>query len=182
MIVGICIGCCVVILCPLIFLLVPKQEIAGSENVRSDKIEAPRADENNPEENITREGGEEGIQRGGRRSGDLVFCERETAAFSLEQLMRASAELLGRGTIGATYKAVMNHQLTVSVKRLHTAQTAAVTSGEAFERHMEAVGGLRHPNLVPVRAYFEAKEERLIIYDYQPNGSLFSLIHGEFSS
>jgi hypothetical protein len=43
---------------------------------------------------------------------------------------------------------------------------------------MESVGGLRHPNLVPLRAYFQANQERLIIYDYQPNGSLFSLIHG----
>ncbi|MCD7455006.1 hypothetical protein HAX54_026734 [Datura stramonium] len=43
---------------------------------------------------------------------------------------------------------------------------------------MEAVGMLRHPNLVAVRAYFQAKQERLVIYDYQPNGSLFNLIHG----
>ena len=33
--------------------------------------------------------------------------------------------------------------------------------------------------MVPLRAYFQAREERLLIYDYQPNGSLFSLIHGK---
>lgn len=43
---------------------------------------------------------------------------------------------------------------------------------------MDVLGRLRHPNLVPVRAYFQAKEERLLVYDYFPNGSLFSLIHG----
>lgn len=111
------------------------------------------------------------------KSGNLNFCDGETPFCSLEQLMRASAELLGRGSIGTTYKAVMDNQLTVTVKRLDAGKTA-VTSGEAFERHLEAVGGLRHPNLVPVRAYFQAKQERLIIYDYQPNGSLFNLIHG----
>lgn len=115
------------------------------------------------------------------KSGNLIFCDGETPFCSLEQLMRASAELLGRGTIGTTYKAVMDNQLTVTVKRLDAGKTA-VTSGEAFERHLEAVGGLRHPNLVPVRAYFQAKQERLIIYDYQPNGSLFNLIHGSRSS
>ncbi|KAI7730929.1 hypothetical protein M8C21_032486 [Ambrosia artemisiifolia] len=111
------------------------------------------------------------------KSGNLIFCEGERAMYGLENLMSASAELLGRGTIGTTYKAVMDNQLIVTVKRLDAGKTA-VTSGEAFEKHLEAVGGLRHPNLVPVRAYFQAKQERLVIYDYQANGSLFNLIHG----
>ncbi|KAK9067038.1 hypothetical protein SSX86_014362 [Deinandra increscens subsp. villosa] len=115
------------------------------------------------------------------KSGNLIFCEGETAMYGLEQLMSASAELLGRGTIGTTYKAVMDNQLIVTVKRLDAGKTA-ITSGEAFEKHLEAVGGLRHPNLVPVRAYFQAKQERLVIYDYQPNGSLFNLIHGSRST
>ncbi|KAD4888193.1 hypothetical protein E3N88_20266 [Mikania micrantha] len=115
------------------------------------------------------------------RSGNLIFCEGETAMYGLEQLMSASAELLGRGTIGTTYKAVMDNRLIVTVKRLDAGKTA-ITSGEAFEKHLEAVGGLRHPNLVPVRAYFQAKQERLVIYDYQPNGSLFNLIHGSRST
>ncbi|GJT52138.1 probable inactive receptor kinase [Tanacetum coccineum] len=115
------------------------------------------------------------------KSGNLIFCEGEAAMYGLEQLMSASAELLGRGTIGTTYKAVMGNQLIVTVKRLDAGKTA-ITSGEAFEKHLEAVGGLRHPNLVPVRAYFQAKQERLVIYDYQPNGSLFNLIHGSRSA
>ncbi|KAF3438997.1 hypothetical protein FNV43_RR17272 [Rhamnella rubrinervis] len=116
-----------------------------------------------------------------RKSGNLVFCAGEAHLYTLEQLMRASAELLGRGTIWTTYKAVLDNQLIVTVKRLDAGKTA-VTSSEAFERHMESVGGLRHPNLVPVRAYFQAKGERLVIYEYQPNGSLFNLIHGSRSA
>ena len=111
------------------------------------------------------------------KSGSLVFCAGEAQLYTLEQLMRASAELLGRGSIGTTYKAVLDNRLIVSVKRLDAGKTA-VTDKETYERHMESVGGLRHPNLVPLRAYFQAQEERLLIYDYQPNGSLFSLIHG----
>ncbi|KAM1174882.1 probable inactive receptor kinase At5g67200 [Malus sylvestris] len=115
------------------------------------------------------------------RSGNLIFCYGEAQLYSLEQLMRASAELLGRGSIGTTYKAVLDNQLIVTVKRLDAGKTA-ITSGEAFEEHMDVVGGLRHPYLVPVRAYFQAKGERLVIYDYQPNGSLFNLIHGSKST
>ncbi|XP_021903457.1 LOW QUALITY PROTEIN: probable inactive receptor kinase At5g67200 [Carica papaya] len=115
------------------------------------------------------------------KSGNLVFCAGEAQLYSLDQLMRASAELLGRGTLGTTYKAVLDNRLIVSVKRLDATRLASSTK-EIFERHMESVGGLRHPNLVPLRAYFQAKEERLLIYDYQPNGSLFSLIHGSKSA
>lgn len=111
------------------------------------------------------------------KSGSLVFCAGEAQVYTLDQLMRASAELLGRGTMGTTYKAVLDSRLIVTVKRLDGGRLAE-TKQEVFEGHMESVGGLRHPNLVPLRAYFQAKEERLLIYDYQPNGSLFSLIHG----
>lgn len=112
------------------------------------------------------------------KSGNLAFCAGEAQLYSLEQLMTAAAELLGRGSLGTTYKAVLDNRLIVSVKRLDATRLAG-TSREEFEHHMESVGGLRHPNLVPLRAYFQAKEERLLIYDYQPNGSLFSLIHGK---
>ncbi|XP_031270315.1 probable inactive receptor kinase At5g67200 [Pistacia vera] len=116
-----------------------------------------------------------------KKSGSLVFCADESEVYSLEQLMRASAELLGRGTVGTTYKAVLDNQLIVTVKRLDASKTA-ITSAEVFEQHMDVVGELRHPNLVPIRAYFQAKGERLLIYDYQPNGSLFNLIHGSRST
>ncbi|GAB4849002.1 hypothetical protein Ancab_003814 [Ancistrocladus abbreviatus] len=116
-----------------------------------------------------------------RKSGDLVFSVGEARLYTMEQLMRASAEMLGRGTMGTTYKAKLDNQLIATVKRLDASRMCGV-DGETFERHMEVVGALRHPNLVPVRAYFQAKEERLIIYDYQPNGSVFNLIHGSRSA
>lgn len=116
------------------------------------------------------------------KSGSLVFCAGEAHVYTLDQLMKGSAELLGRGCLGTTYKAVLDNRLMVTVKRLDAGKMAAHATKEVFERHMETVGGLRHPNLVPLRAYFQAKQERLIIYDFMPNGSLFSLIHGSRSS
>ncbi|GKV10268.1 hypothetical protein SLEP1_g21660 [Rubroshorea leprosula] len=115
------------------------------------------------------------------KSGNLTFCAGEAQLYTLDQLMRASAELLGRGTMGTTYKAVLDNRLVVTVKRLDAGKLAGSTK-EMFEQHMESVGGLRHPNLVPLRAYFQAQDERLLIYDYEPNGSLFSLIHGSKST
>ncbi|KAL2906323.1 hypothetical protein RDABS01_005033, partial [Bienertia sinuspersici] len=111
-----------------------------------------------------------------KKSGDLVFCDADYRLYTLEQLMRGSAEMLGRGIMGTTYKAKLDNQLILTVKRIDATKLNGV-DGEMFERLMETVGGLRHPNLVPVRAYFQAKEERLIIFDYQANGSVFNLIH-----
>uniref|UniRef100_A0A803Q6R5 Protein kinase domain-containing protein n=1 Tax=Cannabis sativa TaxID=3483 RepID=A0A803Q6R5_CANSA len=99
--------------------------------------------------------------------------------YSLEDLLKASAETLGRGSIGSTYKAVMESGFIVTVKRLKDAKYPRL---DEFRRQMEVIGRLRHPNLVPLRAYFQAREERLLVYDYFPNGSLFSLIHGSRTS
>ncbi|KAL1216344.1 putative inactive receptor kinase [Cardamine amara subsp. amara] len=120
------------------------------------------------------------------RNGDLIFCgggegESGEALYTLDQLMRASAELLGRGTVGTTYKAVMVNDLIVTVKRFAPSKTV-ITSDLAFENQMEMVGGLKHRNLVPVKAYFQSNGERLVIYEYQTNGSLFNLVHGSKTS
>lgn len=109
--------------------------------------------------------------------GSLVFCGAgdQQMSYSLEDLLKASAETLGRGSMGSTYKAVMESGFIVTVKRLKDARYPRL---DEFRRQMDLIGKLRHPNLVPLRAYFQAKEERLLVYDYFPNGSLFSLIHG----
>lgn len=114
--------------------------------------------------------------------GTLVFLgtsdSGETVVrYTMEDLLKASAETLGRGTLGSTYKAVMESGFIVTVKRLKNARYPRM---EEFKRHVEILGQLKHPNLVPLRAYFQAKEERLLVYDYFPNGSLFTLIHGMY--
>ncbi|KAG6493455.1 probable inactive receptor kinase At5g67200 [Zingiber officinale] len=115
------------------------------------------------------------------KNGSLVFCTGDEQLCDVEQLMRASAEKLGRGSIGSTFKAVLDDGSTVTVKRLDKKNLGAAAK-EEFEQLMQRVSSLRHPNLVPLRAYFRASEERLIVYDYQPNGSLCSLVHGSKST
>ncbi|KAK4793231.1 hypothetical protein SAY86_023666 [Trapa natans] len=113
--------------------------------------------------------------------GNLVFLggNDQKMSYSIEDLLKGSAETLGRGTIGSTYKAMMESGYIVTVKRL---KDARYPSFEEFRRQMDLLGRLRHPNVVPLRAYFQAKEERLLVYDYFPNGSLFTLIHGSRTS
>lgn len=107
-----------------------------------------------------------------------MFCGGVAEMYSLEELLRASAETLGRGEVGSTYKAVMETGFIVTVKRMRDPSAGGVGAAE-FGRRAEELGRVRHPNAVALRAYFQAKEERLLVYDYYPNGSLFSLVHGQ---
>lgn len=106
--------------------------------------------------------------------GRMMFFEG-VRRFELEDLLRASAEMLGKGGFGTAYKAVLDDGNVVAVKRL---KDACVGGKREFEQHMEVLGRLRHPNVVSLRAYYFAREEKLLVYDFMPNGSLFWLLHG----
>ncbi|XP_027352442.1 leucine-rich repeat receptor-like protein kinase PXC1 [Abrus precatorius] len=104
----------------------------------------------------------------------LVFFDKRKQ-FELEDLLRASAEMLGKGSLGTVYRAVLDDGCTVAVKRLKDANPC---ERNEFEQYMDVVGKLKHPNIVRLRAYYYAKEEKLLVYDYLPNGSLHALLHG----
>lgn len=48
----------------------------------------------------------------------LIFFEDSTATFDLEDLLRASAEVLGKDTFGTSYRARLGNGNTIMVKRL----------------------------------------------------------------
>ncbi|XP_037403934.1 probable leucine-rich repeat receptor-like protein kinase At1g68400 [Triticum dicoccoides] len=111
--------------------------------------------------------------------GKMVFLEDAgVRRFELEELLRASAEMLGKGGCGTAYKAVLDDGSVVAVKRLRDAAPAAASTKKDFEHHMAVLGRLRHPNVVPLNAYYYARDEKLLVYEFMPNGSLFSLLHG----
>ncbi|KAL0291317.1 UNVERIFIED_CONTAM: Leucine-rich repeat receptor-like protein kinase PXC1 [Sesamum calycinum] len=107
--------------------------------------------------------------------GNRPHLLKRKKQFELEDLLRASAEMLGKGSLGTVYKAVLDDGCTVAVKRLKDANPCA---RKEFEQYMDVIGKLRHPNVVRFRAYYYAREEKLLVYDYMPNGSLYALLHG----
>ncbi|XP_023740686.1 probable inactive receptor kinase At4g23740 [Lactuca sativa] len=108
-------------------------------------------------------------------NGTLVFFEGSSLAFDLEDLFRASAEVLGKGTFGTTYKAALEDANTVVVKRLKEVAAAK----RDFEVQMEVVGNIRHENVAPLRAYYYSKDEKLMVYDYYDQGSVSSMLHAK---
>ncbi|KAL2929370.1 hypothetical protein RDABS01_034781 [Bienertia sinuspersici] len=110
---------------------------------------------------------------GGERN-KLVFVNGGGYSFDLEDLLRASAEVLGKGSLGTSYKAVLEEGTTVVVKRLKD----VIASKREFEGQLEVLGKCKHENVVPLRAYYFSKDEKLLVYDYLSNGSLSALLHG----
>ncbi|KAK7301042.1 hypothetical protein RJT34_11898 [Clitoria ternatea] len=114
-----------------------------------------------------------GVQKSEKNK--LFFFEGCSFSFDLEDLLKASAEVLGKGSCGTTYRAALEDGTTVVVKRLRE----VLAGKREFEQQMEFVGRIgRHLNVMPLRAYYYSKDEKLLVYDYMPGGSLFALLHG----
>ncbi|KAI5383502.1 probable inactive receptor kinase At4g23740 [Lathyrus oleraceus] len=118
---------------------------------------------------------EKAVSRNMDANNKLSFFEGCNYAFDLEDLLRASAEVLGKGTFGTAYKAILEDATAVVVKRLKE-----VAFGKKdFEQYMEIVGSLKHENVVELKAYYYSKDEKLMVYDYYSQGSVSSLLHGK---
>ncbi|KAL8539434.1 hypothetical protein ACS0TY_001160 [Phlomoides rotata] len=124
-------------------------------------------------ENLKSEDFGSGVQ--GAEKIKLVVFEGCTFSFDLEDLLRASAEVLGKGTYGTTYKAILDEATTVAVKRLKEVGVGK----KDFDEYMELVNRLgRHPNVVPLLAYYCSKDEKLLVYEHMPGSSLSAALHG----
>ncbi|KAB8090867.1 hypothetical protein EE612_016198 [Oryza sativa] len=119
---------------------------------------------------------------GGATGGSkkLIFFGPMAAAppFDLEDLLRASAEVLGKGAFGTAYKAVMESGSAVAVKRLKDVDLPE----PEFRERIAAIGAVQHELVVPLRAYYFSKDEKLLVYDYMSMGSLSALLHGNRAS
>ncbi|KAL2334404.1 hypothetical protein Fmac_015617 [Flemingia macrophylla] len=108
------------------------------------------------------------------RLGKLEFSNKKVAVFDLDDLLRASAEMLGRGNLGITYKATLETGTVVAVKRLNDMNEL---SKREFLQQMELQGQMKHENLVEIVSFYYSEEQKLVIYEFTSDGSLFELLH-----
>ncbi|MBA0832316.1 hypothetical protein Goarm_016716 [Gossypium armourianum] len=183
---GIVIGCVLGVLLILILLICLCRRKSGKKMEERDVappkqavVEIPR--DKPAGESDNRSSGLSGVvNKEAKSSGikNLVFFGKASRVFDLEDLLRASAEVLGKGTFGTAYKATLEMGVVVAVKRLKD----VTVSEKEFKEKMEVVGSMDHQNLVPLRAYYFSADEKLLVYDYMPMGSLSSLLHGNRGS
>lgn len=116
-----------------------------------------------------------GGSQGGKSSNDLVVINEEKGMFGLPDLMKAAAEVLGSGGLGSAYKAIMANGVSVVVKRMRDMNKL---NKDAFEAEIRRLGRIRHRNILPPLAYHYRKEEKLLVTEFIPKGSLLFLLHG----
>ncbi|KAI4335456.1 hypothetical protein L6164_014100 [Bauhinia variegata] len=85
---------------------------------------------------------------------------------------------LGEGGFGSVYWGRTSDGLEIAVKKLKAMNTKAEME---FAVEVEVLGRVRHRNLLGLRGYYAGADQRLIVYDYMPNFSLLSHLHGEFA-
>ncbi|KAL5744465.1 hypothetical protein ACOSQ2_027581 [Xanthoceras sorbifolium] len=67
----------------------------------------------------------------------------------------------------------------IAVKRLKTMSAKAEME---FAVEVEILGRVRHKNLLGLRGFYAGGDERLIVYDYMPNHSLITHLHGQLAT
>ncbi|KAJ4798234.1 receptor kinase 1 [Rhynchospora pubera] len=104
-----------------------------------------------------------------------VFPSSDVQVFDLISLRNATndfSEELGRGGFGKVYKGVIGGK-EIAVKKL---SEDSKQGPDEFKAEVELLGRLKHNNLVQLLGYCIEGTEKLICYEYLPNGSLDKLL------
>ncbi|CAE5959849.1 unnamed protein product [Arabidopsis arenosa] len=148
---------------------------AGKERIESYNYHQSANKNNKPAESVVNH-----TRRGSTPDpgGRLLFVRDDIQRFGLQDLLRASAEVLGSGTFGASYKAAISSGQTLVVKRYKHMNNVG---RDEFHEHMRRLGRLNHPNILPLVAYYYRREEKLLVTQFMPNSSLASHLHANHS-
>lgn len=114
------------------------------------------------------------IDDGEGQKGEFFVVDDDGFVLELEELLRASAYVVGKSRNGIVYKVVVARGVSVAVRRL----SEGVWRFKDFESEVEAIARVRHPNIVRLRAYYYARDEKLLISDFISNGTLHTALHG----
>jgi serine/threonine protein kinase len=115
---------------------------------------------------------------GGELGGKLVHFD-EPLSFTADDLLCATAEVLGKSIYGTVYKARLENGNNIAVKRL---REGIVKSQRDFEKEVDILSKIRHPNLLALRAFYRGpKQEKLLVFDYMTGRSLTELLHGTYT-
>lgn len=102
------------------------------------------------------------------KTGTLVIVDGERQ-LELETLLKASVYILGATGSSIMYKAVLEDGMSLAVRRIGE---SGVERFKDFQNQVRLIAKLVHPNLVRVRGFYWGHHEKLIIYDFVPNGCL----------
>ncbi|CAN1320352.1 Probable receptor-like serine/threonine-protein kinase At4g34500 [Linum perenne] len=125
----------------------------------------------------------EEVSRGGvlkKRGDEVVSVEgwgRWYSLMELEMATKGFAEenVIGEGGYGVVYRGVLTDGSVIAVKNLLNNKGQAE---KEFKVEVEAIGKVRHKNLVGLIGYCADGSRRMLVYEYVENGNLEQWLHG----
>ncbi|EPS57765.1 hypothetical protein M569_17052, partial [Genlisea aurea] len=103
-----------------------------------------------------------------KKTGTLVTLNGEKE-LELEALLKSSAYMLASSGSTILYKTVLHDGTTFAVRRIGESATERIRD---FENRIRTVAKLEHPNLIRILGFFWGPDEKLVIYEFAPNGTL----------
>ncbi|KAM3212964.1 hypothetical protein ACQJBY_065776 [Aegilops geniculata] len=99
-------------------------------------------------------------------------------AYTAKELYRATngfCKLLGRGGFGEVYHGVLKtlHSPDIAVKKLISSNDY---SEREFTNEVQSIGQIHHRNLVRMVGYCKEQEQRMLVFEFMPGGSLRSFL------
>ncbi|KAK3009348.1 hypothetical protein RJ639_013084 [Escallonia herrerae] len=95
----------------------------------------------------------------------------------LKKTMKLSnKDRIGSGGYGTVYRLTISESVSFAVKRLNR---GSAEQDRGFERELEAMGDIKHRNIVTLHGYYTAPHYNLLIYELMPNGSLDAVLHSK---
>ncbi|KAA8536108.1 hypothetical protein F0562_028586 [Nyssa sinensis] len=88
----------------------------------------------------------------------------------------AAENVIGEGGYGVVYRGVLQDGSVVAVKNLLNNKSQAE---KEFKVEVEAIGKVRHKNLVGLTGYCAEGAQRLLVYEYVDRGNLEEWLHGD---
>ena len=101
--------------------------------------------------------------------------------FTYEELVQATngfsaQNLLGEGGFGCVYKGALDDGREVAVKQL---KIGGSQGEREFRAEVEIIGRVHHRHLVSLVGCCISEHQRLLVYDYLPNDTLYYHLHGK---
>ncbi|CAJ1960383.1 unnamed protein product [Sphenostylis stenocarpa] len=118
------------------------------------------------------------------RSGSSSKHVDRTESFSLCELATATDNFslrnkIGAGSFGSVYKGMLGDGREVAIKRGDTSTIKKKFQEKeiAFDSELAMLSRLHHKHLVRLIGFCEENDERLLVYEYMSNGSLYDHLH-----
>ncbi|XP_014518521.1 receptor-like serine/threonine-protein kinase SD1-8 [Vigna radiata var. radiata] len=172
-IIGITISAVVVIV-GLVVIYRKKRKVLGISNVKT----TPRGSFQRSRELLTSDGV---LSTNRENSGERNMDDIELPMFDFKTLAMATdnfseANKLGQGGFGIVYRGRLMEGRDIAVKRLSKNSSQGV---EEFKNEAKLIVRLQHRNLVRLFGCCVEMDEKLLVYEYMENRSLYSILFDE---